>query len=374
MTPFRIGILTSGGDCPGLNAVIRAAVCAAETRGWEVLGFTDGYEGLLSPVRYRKLTVDNTNGITALGGTILGTTNKGRFVAKVGLGEKALIPAAIIDEAKETLEGLSIGALICIGGDGSLTTAEQLWDSGIPTVGVPKTIDNDISATASSFGFDSAVQCVTDGLDRLHTTATSHKRVMVVEVMGRHAGWIALYGGLAGGANIILIPEIPFSYESLARTINRRVADGHPTTMVVVAEGATAKDSEIATLEGKHSKSEVRLGGIGQQVADRIEGMTRRETRVMVLGHLQRGGPPTTLDRILGTRFGVGAVQMIEEKKFGHMVSYQNYLIGAVPIAEAVGQLKRVCPNGQMVETARSIGVSFGDDTQRSTATPQGVL
>ncbi|MDE1171905.1 MAG: ATP-dependent 6-phosphofructokinase [Verrucomicrobium sp.] len=361
MTPFRIGVLTSGGDCPGLNAVIRAAVCAATNRGWEVIGFTDGYEGLLSPVRYRKLTEANTAGITSLGGTILGTTNKGRFVAKVGMGEKALIPAAIIDEAKETLEGLGIGALVCIGGDGSLTTAQQLFESGINTVGVPKTIDNDISATASSFGFDSAVHCVTDALDRLHTTAHSHKRVMVVEVMGRHAGWIALHGGLAGGADAILIPEIPFSYEKLARYIKYRVADGYPTTMIVVAEGAASAEGEAVLQQVSQGKGELRLGGIGQEVGQYIERMTGRETRVMVLGHLQRGGAPTTVDRILGTRFGVGAIEMIERKEFGHMVSYRNQMIGSVSIADAVGQLQTVPPDGQMVSAARAIGVYFGN-------------
>lgn len=360
-SPFRIGVLTSGGDCPGLNAVIRSTVCAAARRDWEVLGFSDGYEGLLSPVRYRKLTEENTMGITGLGGTILGTTNKGRFVAKVGMGEKALIPAAIIDEARATLEGLDIRALVCIGGDGSLTTAQQLFESGIPTVGVPKTIDNDISATATSFGFDSAVECVTDALDRLHTTAASHKRVMVVEVMGRHAGWIALHGGLAGGANAILIPEIPFSHEKLAAFIRRRVGDGQPTTMVVVAEGAKASDGEVVTHKSPSGVGEARLGGIGQEVTKRIEELTGRETRCMVLGHLQRGGAPTTLDRILGTRFGVGAVKMIAEGKFGQMVTYRNHLIGEVTIAEAVGQLQLVPPDGQTVAAARAMGISFGD-------------
>jgi len=358
-SPYRIGILTSGGDCPGLNAVIRGAVCAAVQRGWEVLGFSDGYEGLLSPVRYRPLTVENTDGITQLGGTILGTTNKGRFVAKVGLGEKAQIPAEIIGEAKETLEGLGVQALVCLGGDGSLTTSEQLFEAGIPTIGVPKTIDNDISATAMTFGFDSAVECVTEALDRLHTTARSHKRVMILEVMGRHAGWIALYGGLSGGADMILIPEIPFSYDKIAKVIRERVGDGYDTTMIVVAEGAMPKDGNVS-VRGE-AKGEVRLGGIGQQLATEIERRTGRETRSMVLGHLQRGGAPTTVDRILGTRFGVGAVKLIEEKKFGYMVSYQNDEIGAVPISEAVGQIKKVPPAGQMVDAARAIGIVFGD-------------
>ena len=360
MQRFRIGVLTSGGDCPGLNAVIRATVASAHTLGWEVLGFIDGYEGLLSPVSYRILTLENTEGIMPVGGTIIGTTNRGRFVAKAGHGEKALIPQPIIDEAKKTLEELNIGALVCIGGDGSLTTAEQLFENGVPVVGVPKTIDNDLSATAMTFGFDSAVQCVADALDRLHTTAASHKRVMVLEVMGRYAGWIALHGGLAGGADAILIPEMPFSYDKLAGFVQERMARGANSTLIVVAEGAFAEGTNYSTLEGSVA-GERRLGGIGAQVAQEIMSRTDRETRTVVLGHLQRGGAPTTLDRILGLRFGTGAVKLIEEKKFGHMVSYLNYKIGAVSIREAVGQLKQVPPAGQMVEAARAIGINFGN-------------
>jgi 6-phosphofructokinase 1 len=357
---FRVGVLTSGGDCPGLNAVIRATVASAHTLGWEVLGFIDGYEGLLAPVNYKVLNLENTNGIMAVGGTIIGTTNKGRFVAKSGHGEKALIPQPIIDEAKKTLEDLGVRALVCIGGDGSLTTADQLFENGVPVVGVPKTIDNDLSATAMTFGFDSAVQCVADALDRLHTTAASHKRVMVLEVMGRYAGWIALHGGLAGGADAILVPEIPFSYERLSAYVERRMSGGADSTLIVVAEGACPQGGGYSIVDGE-TKGEKRLGGIGSQVAHEIMERTGRETRTVVLGHLQRGGAPTTLDRILGTRFGVGAVQLIQEKKFGHMVSYLNYQIGAVPILEAVGQLKRVPPDGQMVQTAQAVGVCFGN-------------
>jgi ATP-dependent phosphofructokinase / diphosphate-dependent phosphofructokinase len=356
---FRIGVLTSGGDCPGLNAVIRATVSSAHTLGWEVLGFIDGYEGLLSPVNYKVLTLENTQGIMSIGGTIIGTTNKGRFVAKSGHGEKARIPQSIIDEAKQTLQDLGVRALVCIGGDGSLSTAQQLFEDGVPVVGVPKTIDNDLSATAMTFGFDSAVQCVADALDRLHTTAASHKRVMVLEVMGRYAGWIALHGGLAGGADAILIPEIAFSYERLAAFVDKRMASGAASTLIVAAEGACPQGSDFLTVDGE-TKGEKRLGGIGSQVAYEVAERTGRETRAVVLGHLQRGGAPTTLDRILGTRFGVGAVQLIQEKKFGHMVSYLNYQIGAVSIEEAVGQLKRVPPDGQMVQTAQAVGVSFG--------------
>jgi phosphofructokinase-like protein len=356
---FRIGVLTSGGDCPGLNAVIRATVLSAHTLGWEVLGFTDGYEGLLSPVNYKILTPENTEGITAKGGTIIGTTNKGRFVAKSGHGEKALIAQSIIDEAKKTLQDLGVRALVCIGGDGSLTTADQLFENGVPVVGVPKTIDNDLSATAMTFGFDSAVQCVADALDRLHTTAASHKRVMVLEVMGRYAGWIALHGGIAGDTDAILIPEIPFSYERLAAFVDKRMSGGAASTLIVVAEGARASGADFATLH-VDTKGETRLGGIGSQVAEEIIRRTDRETRTVVLGHLQRGGAPTTLDRILGTRFGVGAVQLIQDGKFGHMVSYLNYQIGAVTIKEAVGQIKTVAPDGEMVRAARAIGISFG--------------
>jgi len=356
---FRIGVLTSGGDCPGLNAVIRATVASAHTLGWEVLGFIDGYEGLLSPVNYKILTMENTQGIMSVGGTIIGTTNRGRFAAKLGFGEKAQIPQPIIDEAKKTLQDLGVQALVCIGGDGSLTTADQLFENGVPVVGVPKTIDNDLSATATTFGFDSAVQCVADALDRLHTTAASHRRVMVLEVMGRYAGWIALHGGLAGAADVILIPEIPFSYERLADFVKNRMENGASSTLIVVAEGASAQGADFTTMDGE-TNGEKRLGGIGNQVAHEITERTGRETRTVVLGHLQRGGDPTTQDRILGARFGVGAVRLIQEKKFGCMVSYLNYQTGAVSIKEAVGQLKRVPPGGQMVQTAKAVGVSFG--------------
>jgi len=360
MSAKRIGVLTSGGDCPGLNAVIRGVVRAANKLNWEVIGFIDGYEGILSPVRYRVLDPRSTAGIMHLGGTILGTTNKGRFVAKRGHGEKASLDPSIIEETKETLEGLNIECLICIGGDGSLSTAQQLFEAGIPTIGVPKTIDNDIAATAITFGFDSAVACVVDSLDRLHTTAKSHKRVMVLEVMGRYAGWIALHGGLAGGADIILIPEIPFSFEAVAEFVKEREASGAFTTMVVVAEGACPREGSY-TSKSMDASGEAKLGGIAAQVADEIEKRTGKDTRSVVLGHLQRGGNPTSLDRILGTRFGVAAVELANAGKMGHMVSYQNYLIGDVPMAEAVQQLKRVQPDHQLVSTCREVGISFGD-------------
>ncbi len=355
----RIGVLTSGGDCPGLNAVLRGVVRAATNRDWEVIGFQDGFEGLLPPANYEILDIKRTAGIMHLGGTILGTTNKGHFVAKVAEGSKMRIPDDVIVKTRETLASLRVEALICIGGDGSLTTALQLHEAGIPVIGVPKTIDNDLEATAMTFGFDSAVACVADALDRLHTTATSHKRVMIVEVMGRHAGWIALYGGLAGGADIILIPEIPFDREEVAAAVRRREAEGCLSTLVVVAEGAHpihGRELYYATGTGEY-----KLGGIGERVAEDIAKSTGKETRTCVLGHLQRGGAPTTLDRILGTRFGVHAVELIAEGRFGEMVSYQNYQVLGVPIADAVHRIKLIHRDNQMVQTGRAVGISFGD-------------
>src|SRR5438552_5263005 len=241
----RIGVLTSGGDCPGLNAVLRGVVLAAEKLGWEVIGFRDGFEGLLRPGDHVILDRKSTEGIMALGGTIIGTTNRGHFVAKVGAGDRTIIPAEVIAQAREILNKLGIKSLIIVGGDGSMTTALQLQEAGINCIGGPKTIDNDLEATAMTFGFDSAVATVVDALDRLHTTATSHKRVMVVEVMGRHAGWIALHGGIAGGADIILVPEIPFDYDKIAEAIGKRDAEGNLSSLVVVAEGAKPKHGDF---------------------------------------------------------------------------------------------------------------------------------
>jgi phosphofructokinase-like protein len=355
----RIGVLTSGGDCPGLNAVLRGVVLAAEKLGWEVIGFRDGFEGLLPPGDHIVLDRKTTEGIMTLGGTIIGTTNRGHFIAKVGAGERAVVPQKIIAQAREILDQLQVKSLIIVGGDGSMTTALQLQEAGIDCIGVPKTIDNDLEATAMTFGFDSAVDVVMDALDRLHTTATSHKRVMVVEVMGRHAGWIALHGGIAGGADMILIPEIPFDYDKIAATITKRDAAGYLGSVVVVAEGARPRNGQQVMRPVKDG--EFRLGGIGDVVAREIAKRTGKETRACVLGHLQRGGPPTTLDRILGTRFGVKAVQLANEGHFGSMVSYQNYQVRHVPIAEAINRLRLVPPNGEMVQTARDVEISFGD-------------
>jgi len=355
----RIGVLTSGGDCPGLNAVLRGVVLAAEKLGWEVVGFRDGFEGLLPPGDHIILDRHSTDGIMALGGTIIGTTNRGHFIAKIGAGDRAVVAADVIEKARAVLNERRVKALIIVGGDGSMTTALQLQEAGINCIGVPKTIDNDLEATATTFGFDSAVDVVMDALDRLHTTATSHKRVMVVEVMGRHAGWIALHGGIAGGADIILIPEIPFDYEKIAAAIKQRDSAGNLGSLVVVAEGAKPKDGQQVKrdMEG----GEFRLGGIGDMVAREIARRTGKETRSCVLGHLQRGGAPTTLDRILGTRFGVKAVQLANEGDFGSMVSYQNYQVRHVPIADAINRLRLVPPNGEMVQTARDVEISFGD-------------
>ncbi len=359
---MRIGILNSGGDCPGLNAVIHGVVGAASQRGWEVVGFRDGFEGLLPPGDYTMLTPQNCAGIMKLGGTILGTTNKGHFAAKVGTGNVKRIADDIIAKAKETLERLEVRGLIVVGGDGSLTTALHLQEAGIPIVGVPKTIDNDLQATAMTFGFDSAVSTVVDALDRLHTTAISHKRVMVTEVMGRHAGWIALYGGLAGGAHIVLLPEIPFSFERVAEVIQERGARGEHSTLVVVAEGAKLPSGQNMTKVKGDGKGEIRLGGIGEFVAHEIAKRTGKDTRSCTLGHLQRGGSPTALDRVLGTRFGVRAVQLIEEGRFGRMVSYQSYHVDSVTIKEAVHAIKTVDPDGEIVDAARRVGISFGND------------
>lgn len=357
---MRIGLLNSGGDCPGLNAVIHGVVGAADKLGWEVIGFRDGFEGMLPPTDYVTLKPADTIGILKLGGTILGTTNKGHFAAKVGAGDVKAVPADVVAQAKETMERLEIGALIIVGGDGSLTTGLQLFREGWPIIGVPKTIDNDLSATAYTFGFDSAVTCVVDSLDRLHTTGESHKRVMVLEVMGRHAGWIALWGGIAGGANVILLPEIPFSFEKIAGYIRDRDEKGMHSTLVVVAEGASMPDGDIVAMDA-NCGGEVRLGGIGERVAQKIGQLTGKDTRACTLGHLQRGGAPTALDRILAMRFGVKAVKLVEEGAFGRMVSYQSYHVGSVPIEDAVHHLRLVEADGEVIHAAKAVGICLGD-------------
>ena len=356
----RIGILTGGGDCPGLNAVIRAVVKSATKRGWETLGFLGGYEGLLPPVRYRVLDYKEMDALLFVGGTILGTSNKGRFAAKTGHGEAIRIPAEILDQAKASFQKLGLRALVCVGGDGSLSIAQQLFERGVPTLGVPKTIDNDLEATALTFGFDSAVACATDALDRLRTTAQSHDRVMVLEVMGRYAGWIAVHAGISGGGDVILIPEIPFGYEHVCAKIAQREQEGKHFTLVVVAEGARERNHDYVTTGKAGKDREVRLGGIGAVVAAEIEKRTGKETRVCVLGHLQRGGAPTSFDRLLCTRFGARAVQLIAEEQYGCMVALKMPDIVPVKLTEAIGRLRTVPPNGDIVQTARALGISFG--------------
>lgn len=355
----RIGVLTSGGDCPGLNAVLRGVTLAAEKHNFEVLGFLDGFEGLLPPGRFLELNRRSTSGIMPRGGTIIGTTNRGHFVAKVGAGDKKVVASEIIEQARGVLAEHRVEALIIVGGDGSMTTALQLHEAGIPCIGVPKTIDNDLEATAMTFGFDSAVNAVMDACDRLHTTATSHKRVMILEVMGRHAGWIALHGGIAGGAHVILIPEIPFDYDKICDAVRMRDKHGSVYSLVVVAEGACPAEGQ--PVMRRIETGENRYGGIGYLVAEEIAARSGKETRCTVLGHLQRGGAPTTLDRILGTRFGVKAANMAAQGQFGYMVSYQAYQVDQVPIAEAVNRLRLVPPDSQMVQTARDVDISFGN-------------
>ena len=359
----RIGVLTSGGDCPGLNAVIRGVVKTGTRLGYDVIGFIRGYEGLVDPVSYMPLSYRNTSGILNQGGTILGSTNKGRFVATVGVDQRVSLDPELIADVSVTCDQLGLEGLICIGGDGSLTIAQQFHEYGIPVVGVPKTIDNDLSATAFTFGFDSAVTAATDALDRLHTTAASHQRIMVMEVMGRHAGWIALYAGIAGGGDVILLPEIPWTIESVCQKILERDQEGKRFTLVVVAEGAELPDGGLMAQDAESMAGQNRLGGIGSYVASAIESRLGRDTREVVLGHLQRGGPPTTFDRVLATQFGAHAVRLIVEKRFGEMVCYHPPQIESVPIQEAIHKLSCVDPNGSAVQAAKALGISFGDAT-----------
>lgn len=357
----RIGVVTGGGDCPGLNAVIRAVTKAAAQRGWETAGIHGGYEGLLEPQQVSPLDYRTINGLLTRGGTILGTANKGRFAAKVGHGEKRDLPVELLDETKRGMEKLGLSGLVSIGGDGSMSIALQLFNHGVPVVGVPKTIDNDLQCTIMTFGFDSAVACATDALDRLHTTAESHNRVLVLELMGRYAGWIAIYAGIAGGADVVLIPEIPFSYDKVCEKITQREAMGKRFSIVVVAEGATERGGDIVTSAAQPANREARLGGIGAVVAAEIEKRTGKETRACVLGHLQRGGSPTALDRLLCTAFGAEAVQLLANKDYGKMVAYKGTHVCGVPLSEAVGQLKTVPLDGGMARTARAMGICLGD-------------
>jgi 6-phosphofructokinase 1 len=354
----RIGILTSGGDCPGLNAVIRGAAKTCWGLGYDAIGFLRGYEGLHDPVQYVTLTPQNTTGILNRGGTILGSTNKGRFAATVGVHDRVNIKPELLKGVATTVEQLGLEGLICIGGDGSLAIAQQFHEFGIPVVGVPKTIDNDLSATAFTFGFDSAVDCATDALDRLHTTAESHERIFVMEVMGRHAGWIALHAGVAGGADVILIPEIPWTYESVCHKILEREHAGKKFTLIIVAEGAELP--EVGMVGEQRNGAQAKLGGIGEIVAREIEHRLLKETRTVVLGHLQRGGAPTTFDRVLATQYGAHAVRLIVEGRLGEMICYHPPQMDSVPILQAVNRIRTVDADGAAVQAARALGICFG--------------
>lgn len=357
----KIGVVTGGGDCPGLNAVIRAVAKAARGHGWESVGILGGFEGLLTPRNTIPLDYRALDGLLTRGGTILGTANRGRFSAKVGHGDSRALPTELMEEVKQGMNALGLHALISIGGDGSLSIAQQMFEHGIPVVGVPKTIDNDLQGTLMTFGFDSAVACATDALDRLHSTAESHNRVMVLEVMGRYAGWIALFAGVAGGADVILIPEIPFTYESICAKIQEREKQGKRFTLVIVAEGAKPKDGAMVTRRAQQKDREAHLGGIGDVVTAELEQRTGKECRNCVLGHLQRGGIPTAFDRALCSIFGAEAVELVARGEFGKMVAYQGSHIASIDIKEAVGSLKTVNPKGSLATTARALGICMGD-------------
>src|SRR3954468_10201201 len=331
---MRIGILTGGGDCPGLNAVIRAIVRKGIDRyGHAIIGFRDGWRGPLENA-YEELTIESTRGILPRGGTILGSSRTNPFKREDGF-----------DRIRENMTGLHIDGLIAIGGEDTLGAAAQLSEGGLPVIGVPKTIDNDLGATDMTFGFDTAVQVATDAIDRLHTTAESHNRVMVVEVMGRNAGWIALHSGLAGGADVILIPERPFDIDEVCRLISRRHARGRYFSIVVVAEGALPRENTMETFEGEVDEfGHVRLGGIGQRLEHEIEQRTGYETRATVLGHVQRGGTPTAFDRVLATRVGVAAIDAAHEGRWGTMPALRGNRIELVPLDDAVAELRTVPP------------------------------
>ena len=363
---MRIAISTGGGDAPGLNAVIRAATLSAARRGWETIGIRDGFNGLMFPEQYPtggtiELTRELVRGIGHLGGTILGSTNRGNPTAfPVQQDDGTWTTVDRTDELVGLFRDAGIEALITIGGDGSLSIARRLSDAGMRVIGVPKTIDNDLDKTDATFGFDSAVEVATESIDRLFTTATSHSRVFVVEVMGRYAGWIALNSGVAAGAHAILIPEIPFVLEPVAEMIARREARGARFAIVVVAEGATPRDGDRAIIGKAYDQAE-RLGGIGGQVAAELEQLTGKEARTVVLGHLLRGGTPTSLDRLLGTRFGAAAVRGLEEGHRGVMVALDPPHVHFVPLVSAINKLRTVPIDCDTIVTARDLGVCFGD-------------
>ncbi|HEX8722871.1 MAG TPA: ATP-dependent 6-phosphofructokinase [Pyrinomonadaceae bacterium] len=355
-----IGIVTGGGDAPGLNAVIRAAVkTAANEFGLRVFGVEDGFEGLLGEPRVRALLPRDVRGLLPRGGTILGTRNRGRFVVRQEDG-RSHNPDEVFDEALANLRRLEIDALVAVGGDGTLGIAQGFDRRGFPVVGVPKTIDNDLAATELTFGFMTALDTATEALDRLHTTAESHDRVMILEVMGRHAGWIALHSGVSGGADVILIPEIPFSTDVVARKVLARNDCGAEFSIIVAAEGAREIEGHEVYQDGGDREGAPRLGGIGHRLAHELSERTGKEARCVVLGHLQRGGSPNAFDRMLATNLGSAAVRALARGKRGVMVGLQAANIRTVPLAEATRDLKTVPPESQLVRAARDVGVSFG--------------
>ena len=354
-----MGVLTGGGDAPGLNAVIRSVVKSASNCSCEVLGLEDSFDGLLELDRHRVLTPKDVTGILRLGGTILGTKNTGNPFAYPTNTSGGVVDYS--DRCVEIFHKLGLDALIVIGGDGTLSIGYEFHKKGIPIVGVPKTIDNDIVETTNTFGFSSAVDFATDALDRLHTTAEAHHRIMCVEVMGRYAGWIALHAGIAGGADVVLIPEIPYDLEKVALRIRAREQWGARFHIVVVAEGAKPKGGGVSIVEKSRPGVVERLGGAAQRVADQLEELTGKETRTVVLGHLQRGGSPSSFDRVLATRFGAKAVDMVMRRQFGEMVAYHPPEVESVPIKDIVGRTKNVQVNSGVVETARAVGITLGD-------------
>jgi len=355
----RIGVLTGGGDAPGLNAVIRAVVKAGANCNCEVIGLEDSFDGLIEPNRWRRLTPKDVTGILRVGGTILGTTNRGNpflYPIETSGGTKDYSSRCV-----EMYHELKLDALVVIGGDGTLAIAHQFSQMGVPLVGVPKTIDNDIVGTTNTFGFDTAVSFATDAIDRLHVTAEAHHRVLVVEVMGRYAGWIALYSGVAGGADVILIPEIPYDIEKVAQRIRDREKLGARFSIVVAAEGAKPVGGKATLLKAAEGAYVERLGGVAALVAAEIEKLTQKETRSVVLGHLQRGGAPTSFDRILATRFGARAVELLMEGTYDHMVAFHPPDIVAVPLADIVGKTRTIPPDFDVLRTARAMNISLGD-------------
>jgi len=356
-----IGILTGGGDCPGLNAVIRGVVKSAIIgHGWRVIGIEDGFDGLLNPATCKPLTLESVRGILPRGGTILGTTNRGNPFSYPMEKAGVLSHVDLSDKVVENIKTLGIDALVAVGGEGSLKIAQELFKKGVPVVGVPKTIDNDLRETDFTFGYNTALETATDALDKLHTTAESHHRVMILEVMGRYAGWIALESGIAGGADVILIPEIPFYIDRICAAVTRRSARGSRFSIIVVAEGAFPAGGRVVVQKADERQAIERLGGIGQFVAQHIQQCLDMDVRVTVLGHLQRGGSPTTFDRALGSRFGTKAVQMVAAGEFGRMACLKGRSIISVPMEDATRELKLVDPQGEIVRTAEDLGIMLG--------------